>query len=411
MKPAVAACVLVLGLLLPACSPRSQDNLRASVAVLRAANSSPEVDFVDPAGRSDWTAFDFFDDTRIYLPATINGRAIDVLLDSGAGLTTVDKAYAAEIGLSPIGAATVHGSGGDAEAQVATGVTIETSGVRLKNLTVLILDLKPVSDRIGHPTPVILGREAFLSLIVDLDIPGRRLAFHDPKQWRPPNDAVRLSLTRADGARRQTPISIEGRPAVLAIFDLGGASPVVMPESYAQQAGVLDGRPRSQRLLGGVGGFRPQAISTLRTLEFGGVVLHDVPVSIGAADAPEAARGFVVGMPVLRRFRMMTDYRRDALYLIGDAQALSLPFEKDRSGLRLEPAPGGARVLYVSPGSPADAAGWKAGDMIVAVDGKPTSTAAAPGPMARWGADAAGRTMALTMADGSVRRLTLKDYY
>lgn len=359
MKPAVAASVLVLGLLLPACSPRAQDNLRASVAVLRAANSSPEVDFVDLAGRSDWTAFDFFDDSRIYLPAAINGRATDVLLDSGAGLTTVDKAYAAEIGLSPIGAATVHGSGGDADARVATGVTIETSGVRLKNLTVLILDLKPVSDRIGHPTPVILGREAFSSLIVDLDIPGRRLAFHDPKQWRPPDGAVRLGLTRAHGARRQTPISIEGRLAVLAIFDLGGASPVVMPESYAHQAGVLDGRPRSQRLHGGVGGFRPQAISTLRTLKFGGVVLHEVPVSIGAADAPEAARGFVVGMPVLRRFRMMTDYQRDALYLIGDAQALALPFEKDRSGLRLEPAPDGARVIYVSPGSPADAAGWR----------------------------------------------------
>ena len=108
-----------------------------------------------------------------------------------------------------------------------------------------------MSERIDTSTPVILGREAFSSLIVDLDIPGRRLSFHDPKQWRPPNDAVRLSLTRADGARRQTPISIEGRPAVLAIFDLGGASPVVMPESYAQQAGVLDGRPRSQRLPGG----------------------------------------------------------------------------------------------------------------------------------------------------------------
>ncbi len=49
--------------------------------------------------------------------------------------------------------------------------------------------------------------------------------------------------------------------------------------------------------------------------------------------------------------------------------------------------------------------------MIVAVDGNLTQTAAALGPIARWGADAAGRTVALTMADGTVRRLTLKDYY
>ena len=69
-----------------------------------------------------------------------------------------------------------------------------------------------------------------------------------------------------------------------------------------------------------------------------------MPVSIGRLMRLEAARGFVVGR-VLRRFRMMTDYRRDALYLIGDAQALSLPFEKDRSGLRLEAAGRGPRPL------------------------------------------------------------------
>jgi len=74
--------------------------------------------------------------------------------------------------------------------------------------------------------------------------------------------------------------------------------------------------------------------------------------------------------------------------------------------------PDGASLVveYVAPGSPAEAAGWQKGERIAALDG-----VAVDGDgwrvWAVWARAAAGTKARLTMSDGTVRELTLADYY
>jgi S1-C subfamily serine protease len=164
---------------------------------------------------------------------------------------------------------------------------------------------------------------------------------------------------------------------------------------------------------GAVGGMRVRNVATVKTLTLAGVDLHDVPAIFGDADNSALNSGDTsgnIGMPILSRFDLTTDYARNRILLKPRPDAVGAPFPKDRSGALARLADGVLTLAVVAPGSPAEAAGLKVGQKIAAVNGRPASELGVAGFTAlRTGP--AGETLALTLADGATVRLTLKDYF
>src|SRR5687768_9444104 len=121
------------------------------------------------SGHSHSVPFELFRGNRIIAPAKLNGHATEVLLDTGASATTLDRAYARSIGLPEGRKVTGRGAGGTVEAELVSGVTLEIGGMRFDNMTVAVMDLSLVSRGIGRPANVILGREFFNSAVVSID--------------------------------------------------------------------------------------------------------------------------------------------------------------------------------------------------------------------------------------------------
>jgi len=378
-------------------------------AVFERPQDLRKVSFANGSHSTGFIPFEFFNDNRVYIPAQVNGHATQVLLDSGAEMTVVDTAYARELGLKTQGQLTAVGSGGQAQAQLASGVDITVGDLRLTGLTVAVIDLAEVARQIGHPLPVILGKESFNPLVVDVDFPNRRVAFHEAASFKPPPRAVRLPLVESAGGQRAVHVSIEGRPAIPVLFDVGNGGALSLFPAYWQQAGLLTGRRSSKTLSGAVGGLRERDVATLKRIELAGITLKDVPTVFDDAGNSISTSNRLqgnLGLAVLARFRMITDYANDTLTLVPDARALRQPFRKDRSGLIALPSEGRLVVKLVAPGSPAAAAGWKVGDEVVAIDGQ------AIGPdFTGWRYRPAGQTVVLTLKDGRKRSLTLRDYY
>ena len=67
--------------------------------------------------------------------------------------------------------------------------------------------------------------------------------------------------------------------------------------------------------------------------------------------------------------------------------------------------------MFVSPQSPAAAAGLKKGDRLVAIDGRAIGGDFFQGPAGSWNQRAAGEKVDLALADGRHVTLTLADYY
>jgi hypothetical protein len=384
----------------------------AMPAQLFARPASPKRwSFAAGSHATGWIDFEFFNEDQIYIPAEVNGNAVKLILDSGAGISVIDSGFAKRIGLHANGRLPVTGVGGQATMQIASQLQIKLAGLTLGRLRAGVIDLSQA--QIGHPMPFILGKEVFNELIVDIDFSQHRIAFRDPEGFSKPRGAVRVALGRHNNWR-SIPVSIEGRTAVPFDFDLGNNGPLIVYPAYRDEVHLLGNRPQSLALSAGVGGLIKSKIATLKSISIGGITVSDVPTEF-----PDAADNAVnsdqtagnIGLPVFSRFRLLTDYPRDVLWLISDARHLGDPFVKNRSGLAAQPASDRLKVLMVAPGSPGEHAGIKEGAEILAVNGKRIEAGYSGSRLSKWAHQPPGTLVKLTLADGSVRQLTLQDYY
>ena len=362
---------------------------------------------------SEWMDFEFFHDGQIFVPALVNGTPANLILDSGAGISVLDSGFAKRVGIKASGRLPVTGVGGQATMQIASQLQIQLGGLTLQHLRAGVIDLSQIEAQLGHPMPFILGKEVFNELIVDIDFPHRRITFRDPKGFSAPPGAVRVALGRhKDG--RSVPLSVEGRTAVPFDFDLGNNGALIVYPSYRDEAHLLDNRPQSLALSAGVGGLIKSKVATLKSISIAGIEIGAVP-----ADFPDAADNAVnsdrtagnIGLPVFSRFRLLTDYPHDALWLMADESRLHNPFIKDRSGIAAQPESDRLKILMVAPASPAEHAGIKQGAEIVSVNEVRIDAGYGRSDLSQWAHQPAGTVVKLTFADGSTQQLTLRDYY
>jgi C-terminal processing protease CtpA/Prc len=113
----------------------------------------------------------------------------------------------------------------------------------------------------------------------------------------------------------------------------------------------------------------------------------------------------IIGLPILRRYRVTLDFGGKRMWLAPSANP-GAPFERDRSGMNVLIGAEGLRVTHVARGGPAEKAGLKTGDLIVTIDGEMALTA-----NANLTGAPAGKVLDLALADGSRRKLTLAEYY
>jgi hypothetical protein len=276
-----------------------------------------------------------------------------------------------------------------------------------------VFDTTDLSNAVARPIELFLGREVFDALLVDIDFPSRKIAFHDPRKFSPPAGAVAVPLLPS-GRLRSVPVSLDGRPPVAATFDLGSNSALKISPKWAAEQKLLEGKRTTTAASLGINGRSLDTELVLSSLEIGGFALKDVPVSVSSAwanDANGIATPTNVGLPVFSRFRVITDYGRNRLWLIPSASTLQTAFRKNRSGLRTSFTGDRLRVTHLSRGGPAERLGWKEGEEIVAVDGVRVDPDYVAGSRSFWASGPAGTTVRLTMVDGSTRALTLEDYF
>lgn len=88
----------------------------------------------------------------------------------------------------------------------------------------------------------------------------------------------------------------------------------------------------------------------------------------------------LLGGRVLQRFTLIVDYPHDSIILEPNG-GIGLPFEEDMSGLSLDatgPDFSVYRVAAVLPHSPAEEAGLRKGDVVIAIDGQPPAALGLP---------------------------------
>jgi hypothetical protein len=369
----------------------------AGSALADAAAPGQTAVFSGHSSSSGCIGFTSYKSLGIYLPVKINGH--DAMAWLWGGPSSIDKEFAESIGLQPTADA--------AAAKVAPDIQVGNLTLLNASATLDELQAQAYVPIIGRPLTFRLGENVFNQVVVDIDFARHCVAFRNPKTVYRPVGAVEIPLIELDG-ERVVPLSVNGSEPGQFELELGNMNgPLLVTPAYADTHKLLESRATSQRLSGPFS----ETVVSVDHLGFAGVDFPGAPIAvIPDTDLPPGSIAGGVGLPLLSHFRLIIDYSHNRIYAIPDVRAAQAPITKDRIGLVLAKKDSDFGVAFVAPNSPAAAAGFKKGDKIALIDGKPFDAWARLAILEFHMADA-GTSHAFTMPDGTVRHIKAVDFF
>ncbi len=324
-------------------------------------------------------------DGLIYVDVAVNGsKPVPFLLDTGATGSLMSPATARVAGLhgdeskaiGGPGSGEGPGLGGNQAVEIVHGVSLRAGNFEFSPQDVMVAPIGAVTAGTGHRTDGILSVSGLDEIEIDYGSSLIRFA-----------DADRAPL--AGGI----PLRLEnGFPLIEAEIGLpqgGRIRGTFLVDTGAKLAGLiltrsfLDRHPEILRCgehpkipnIAVFGGAMELEGGRVAFLGLGRYTLAQ-PFTLFARSRSAIFDGQgidgVIGTQLLRRFRIVMDFRRGKLYLDGNS-TLDEPILADSSGLRLNAGPPDFhrfRVIDVMAGSPAAEAEMRPGDVVEEIGGK-----------------------------------------
>jgi predicted aspartyl protease len=225
----------------------------------------------------------------------------------------------------------------------------------------------------------LLGGAFLDDYVVEIDFPGRRVRFLDPKRYEVP-EAVgapdeRVIPIRIQGTRIGVEVEMNDR-TIYVMLDTGAPAPLILSGKAARELGIdVDGLRRYGQLGSTVGPADARFHET-ESFRFAGFAFDAMPVLV-------APRGWyniagptdsILGYDVLSQFLVRIDYERRRMWLkrTGSPRVTFLGADYQlsrRVGALLTPGEGGYAVWGVKPEGAAAAYGLRDGDVVVVPEG------------------------------------------
>ncbi len=300
----------------------------------------------------------------------INGHGpFEFLFDTGCSPQIVlDGEFAREIGLESAG---VQLMGDPASPQSIEAQVHEIAEVRIGSVvcTGVVGVSHDRSGIYGGDAPKgVIGLPLFEGATVVLDYPGGEFRIEPAGLPSPEEDARVVPYSRHMGAIPEIEIDIAGVEAI-ALIDTGAVSELMVHEDFAKTI-PLDGEPevigRGRTV---ANDFEILAAPLDGDLGVGSTRAGDVRVTMNSLfDHANLGSGF------LGQFVLSVDTANDRLRLEA-VEGAKKPERPKRYGVMFRPdAAGGPLVVHgVVPGSPAEKAGLRTGDVVLTIDGETTA--------------------------------------
>jgi hypothetical protein len=359
---------------------------------------APAAARAEPVARAPFTLLN----GKMFVDVMVNGVKAQAFVDSGADATGLDDDFARRAGVKLGRSVSLRGIQGRQGAHEAKDVRFAL-GDAVVTGPAYVLDYSILSGQVRHQIDAVVGGDVFTAYVVEIDFEDQTLALHDRASFQPPAGAKLIPLT-PKGRLMSAALMVEDKGPIHALIDLGNNVPLIVSPGPARSLGLLDGRPASTKRLGGHGPASIAQVTTARTVSLGGEPFQGVPVLIPPRSIGLDAN---LGLPILQRFRLYLDFGGRRMWLGAANSARNEAFLRDRTGLEADIDGDTLKVAHIAKASPAEAGGWRIGDIITQIDGEMAASANLSLSLSAH----PGQRVEFTLADGSKRVLVLADYY
>jgi hypothetical protein len=308
---------------------------------------------------------------HLFIPVAVAGQERLWVLDTGAGMSVIDKAFADGMGREMKGDLKGRGAAGTVDASFAVLPPYEIKGIKFKEQTVAVIEMSELVRRLGIDIAGILGFDFLSRFVTRVDYAGGLVSFYDPEAFAYTGDGRSLDLHLKESVF-ETHAVLDGVHSGTWLFDLG-AGMTHLDGCYARREGYTS-RDGVLRMGHGAGNeYQLKAIKA-DSIEFAGFTLYrpDLSFAYGGTDTVFTADKIgILGNTLFRNFVVYVDYASERV-ILEKGEKFNQPWPEDNSGLNIgwTVDRDGVEVLYVSPGTPAEEAGFEKGDILISIAGR-----------------------------------------
>ena len=361
-----------------------------------------------------WVPFDLTPGNQIRFTLTLDNRPVTAILDTGVSYSVLaaKSAAADPARVTANGQATAIGGGGNGAVAVGWLATrrLTIGGLTRSGGGVTVADLPALATGSAQAVDMLIGRDVTGGQALDIDYANHR--FRLLPSGRLPFVGTIAPLTISAGRRvYESSVTVGGKRLSPMIVDTGDGSAITLSAASARTAGIA--RLRTTTTISfGLAGETVSTLAILPAVSLGQQTIRAVEARVEPAGGFSETIGVAgrIGSGLLQNYRVLLDPAAGRMVLRPGPDADAPPL-RSTSGLLVGLERDRLKVLHVMRGGPAAAAGWQAGDTICRVDGQPITANYPTSALAKWSIGTPGTTVRLGACDGTVRTLTLRQFY
>lgn len=347
--------------------------LLASLILLTGRPSGAQQTFPQPAKLITTFPFTLFTGGIILVRARLDNFSdtLNFILDTGCGGISLDSLTCLRLRLSPTPSdRTILGIAGVRQVKFLYNETLRLPGLTLDSLNFHVSDYDILTSVYGEKVDGIIGYSLFARYIVQINYDSLRISVYSKGTFQYPRGGYLLRVVIAGLPILTAQVADAQRVSKRFYFDTGAGLCTLLSTDFVTDSALLDSRKKNfSTQAQGLGGKATMRLTTLKELRVGPFRFRKVPTYIfndqyNVTSYPNL--GGLIGNDILRRFNVIFNYDSKSICLTPNSHYRE-QFDYSYTGLSIYRIGGEIRVGDIMKGSPAEKAGLKEDDVILAV--------------------------------------------
>jgi hypothetical protein len=343
--------------------------------LLLVVNSHSQEEFIEPPSRL-LSRFSFVQLTGgvVIIQARLNEfpDTLNFILDSGSSGISLDSATVDYFKLSPIPSdRTIRGIAGIKKVSFLYKQSLKFPGCIVDSLDFHVNDYSILTAVYGERIDGIIGYSLLSRYIVKLNYDSLKMEIWSQGTMRYPRGGYLIKPYISTLPVHTARIRDENAYTTRFLHDIGAGVCLMVSQDFADDSSLIRKKRKLYSKEGeGVGGTIVMNMTVVKELKIGPYRFRNVPTYIFEDNFNVTSYpylGGLIGNDILRRFNTIFNYQKRDIYLIPNTHYRE-PFDYSYSGIELYYLDGQTIIGNVSEGSPAEAAGVKVGDILVAIN-------------------------------------------
>ena len=334
---------------------------------------------------------------------------LNFILDTGSGGISLDSMTAERMKVkTEMSDRTIRGIAGIKQVRFAYNMRLRLPGLMVDSLNFHINDYEVLTSSYGEKIDGIIGYSFFSRYIVKIDYDSLRLSVYSKGTFKYPRGGFLIKPILVNIPVVNSVVRDDAEILNRYYFDTGAGMCLLMSSDFVKDSSFISKKRKWYATQAeGLGGKAPMLQGVVKMVKLGPYKFRNVPAFIFEDEFNVTSYpylGGLIGNDLLRRFNTIINYERRDIYLTPNSH-LREPFDYSYTGLGLYVIDGEIRVIDVMPNSPAEAAGFKPGDIVLAIENNFTNNIQAYKTLLQT---TGGKLKVLILREDGPTQLTLK---